>query len=794
MKASKNVPFNQKLYDHQEIARKAIIDSFESAMCSMKLYKPVGEVAFRGRPAPGFLLHDEVGLGKTKTSLSVLHHFLQKGEISHLLVCPASAKGNWFKQAKDCFGDKVTIVEYTGTYKQKRRALRSKRSNTIIMMTYSTISRMYGHWMSTLTYKSCADDPELGERVISAHKGYKAARLPLFYVGSPPHAAVFKKYSGKTYKKEDIKLAKRLFTRQWTTIILDEVHRAKDKNSNTAKALAMLKVNYRLGLTATPIVNRMKELCTIFSHALGYIRCPDAYCSTSGFHENFMLGRKKENIKEFRVEPPVYYDVMVEPDISSMDKAVYMTLLAETKRDYKMATDWYLTRGMTEEQARKAQLAARNRFFSLVKTMSYSSLHNSVVFNDEDVKKEPWKQDLMDKAYQDAVSNHPIRLDKISRDRFMTLALCIKKLFPNTMCKEVLKMIGSHLRDIDFIPSGKMLATLEIYKNMIRTDPEDKMIIFSDSRRYLEKVLTPWLNERGINSVLLVGGSKKKQNEAMRKFKEEPDMKVLCTIKSVGGLAHNFQAVSSTVVISDLSWSAAKDDQAVGRVNRIGQRATPKIFTLMWPRSACIALRQLGYLKNAMAKGYLYEQTNVHYIDRVARNLDMNMETALTGTCHFDSSNGMRWNALEPSKNRLSTTQEMLAKSNYREMRKKQSSKRKRQPVPSAAPDEKAWKTEEQLRIDLLQQQQAHAKKQRVKINLVDEEEEEKEMEWVLTPPSPMKETPLDEFVTDDSPAIDLLPEKEEEEEVYLIFDTSGNGREPIPITKIDPVSFQDWL
>lgn len=669
MFAVKPVKAKIELYAHQVEARDIILKSFRTATYQKKIFGLRIDSGYTRVPSPGFLLHDEVGVGKTVTSMSVLQDFVNTPRTlrpRYILVVPTTARENWRKQFKQFFGDQLKLREFTGTSTEKVKILDRLNGKRVLMVTYTTLSRLLGAYISTLNHSKLALSKDLAERVLTAFKGIKTCQPPAFCVDGPPHKAIYDKFPASKYKYDVRALAIKFFDYHWDFMIMDEVHKAKNRNSNCARALCIMKAEKRLGLSATPLSNRMKDLKGIFTQALGYSRSRRAHESYGYFFDDYMLGRKKENIKELSILPPVYYNITVDPNTSRMDKEMYMMFLDEAKRQKARASgDIEEATNMADHN--KLQNAARQKFFSRVKTLSYISLHHSVVFENEKDLKENFNFDY---AYAQAISNQKISMERSTAKKFFTFMLCFKKRMLFSYDKSIWKMIASYLGVVDVVPSAKMLATMDIYRHMRFTDPDDKLIVFSDSRRYLERVLHPWLTQNNVNAVLLLGGNKKKQEEAVRRFREDPKVKVLCTIKSVGGLARNFQAVSSTIIISDLSWTAADEEQAIGRIHRIGQRARPKVFTLMWPNSACTALRQLQYLKKRMSEGYLFEDMQTTFVDKVARNLDMDPKTALKGIVNYRQDRGLTPSAFMPHKVRLTSNSKMLENSAFRQIRK----------------------------------------------------------------------------------------------------------------------------
>jgi len=84
-----------------------------------------------------------------------------------------------------------------------------------------------------------------------------------------------------------------LASRKWTTIVLDEAHTIKNRDTQTSKGAMKLKGDFRLMLTGTPLQNHLSEIWNLFQFAN-----PGLLGSFQQFTERFILPVERNHDKE----------------------------------------------------------------------------------------------------------------------------------------------------------------------------------------------------------------------------------------------------------------------------------------------------------------------------------------------------------------------------------------------------------------------------------------------------------------------------------------------------------------
>lgn len=115
----------------------------------------------------------------------------------------------------------------------------------------------------------------------------------------------------------------------------------------------------------------------------------------------------------------------------------------------------------------------------------------------------------------------------------------------------------------------------EFVKELLEDNPDKKVVVFS---RFKETInaLEDYLK---VPTVKLTGDTKDR-DAAIKKFQNKKTRAFLATIGAAGEGIDGLQKVSDTMVFIDKDWSPAKNQQAVGRLVRQGQKNPVKVYSL----------------------------------------------------------------------------------------------------------------------------------------------------------------------------------------------------------------------
>jgi SNF2 family DNA or RNA helicase len=144
----------------------------------------------------------------------------------------------------------------------------------------------------------------------------------------------------------------------------------------------------------------------------------------------------------------------------------------------------------------------------------------------------------------------------------------------------------THLRELadaaqlvapEVAASSKLVELGNIIPDLLATG--HKILVFSEWER-MTRLAQEALGRLNIASVRLHGGmGPAAREEAMRRFREEPDLGVFLSTEA-GGLGLNLQ-VADYVINLDLPWNPARLEQRIARAHRMGQTSTVNVINII---------------------------------------------------------------------------------------------------------------------------------------------------------------------------------------------------------------------
>lgn len=299
--------------------------------------------------------------------------------------------------------------------------------------------------------------------------------------------------------------------------IYDEVQVAKNHTSMTHRALLTIHAKTRIGLTGTPIENRLRELKALFDVVL-----PSYMPSESQYREQFVLPIEKQHdmaAKELLAK-------FIKPFVLRRKKT-------DVLRDLPEKTEEVAYCDLSHDQSRLYQEA-------LLKARE-----NIIVNLQDDSKPIPYLPlfALLTKLKQ--ICDHP------------AVALAD----PANYC---------------LYQSGKWDLFLELLEEA--RESQQKIVVFSHYLSMMD-IIEAHLSANKIGFASIRGGTKNRREE-LRRFQEDPDCEVFIGSLQAVGLGVDLTA-ASVVIHYDRWWNAARENQATDRVHRIGQQRGVQVFKLV---------------------------------------------------------------------------------------------------------------------------------------------------------------------------------------------------------------------
>ncbi|CCO36820.1 putative ATP-dependent helicase C582.10c [Rhizoctonia solani AG-1 IB] len=148
----------------------------------------------------------------------------------------------------------------------------------------------------------------------------------------------------------------------------------------------------------------------------------------------------------------------------------------------------------------------------------------------------------------------------------------------------------------------KMIELLEEIEE--RSEGEDKTIVFSQFTTMLD-LLEPFLKDAGISHTRLDGSMLPKDREvALEKIRNSSRTKVILISFKAGSTGLNLTACNNVILV-DLWWNPALEDQAFDRAHRLGQTKDVHIYKLTIPETVEARILKLQDAKRDLAKAAL---------------------------------------------------------------------------------------------------------------------------------------------------------------------------------------------
>ncbi|MGK5594202.1 MAG: DEAD/DEAH box helicase [Parachlamydiaceae bacterium] len=304
---------------------------------------------------------------------------------------------------------------------------------------------------------------------------------------------------------------------EFTIAIFDEIQVAKNFQSRLYNSLLNIRSHMRLGLTGTPIENRLRELKALFDIILPLYMPAD-----TEFNRLYVKPVEREN------------------DMQQKQKLVRLIkpfILRRKKEDVLLDLP-----DKTEEMAHCDMHPEQAKLYQFVLQQGRERILSDLV---DPSKTIPYIHVFALLSHLKQVVDHP--------------ALYLKK-------TEQYKKYHS----------GKWDLFIELLQEA--RESEQKVVIFSQYLGMLD-IIENYLKANGIGFAGIRGVTKDR-SEQIKIFHQDPKCEVFVASLKAAGLGIDLTP-ASIVIHYDRWWNKAREDQATDRVHRIGQHRNVQVFKLM---------------------------------------------------------------------------------------------------------------------------------------------------------------------------------------------------------------------
>jgi SWI/SNF-related matrix-associated actin-dependent regulator of chromatin subfamily A member 5 len=404
------------------------------------------------------ILADEMGLGKTLQTISLLAYLRESRNINgpHLIIVPKSVVTNWTREFKR-WCPSIRCVRLQGTQDERKHVVQEFIK------------------------------PLKCDAVIASF--------------------------------ESVLLEKNHLTKiNWKYVIIDEAHRIKNENSSLSQAARLMKADFRLLITGTPLQNNLHELWALLNFLM-----PDVFDSSESFDAWFNVEdeKAKENV------------------VVRLQSVVRPFMLRRIKNDVetelmpKIETKLYI--GMT---------ALQRQWYTRVLMKDVETLN--ALGGAEKVR-------LLNVLMQlRKVCNHPYLFEGAEEGPPF--------------------IDGPHIWE----NAGKLSVLNKLLPKLQKQG--SRVLIFCQMTRMLD-IIEDYIRVKNYKYCRIDGSSKGDERDvAMDEFNAPGSDKFVFLLSTrAGGLGINLQT-ADTVVLYDSDWNPQVDLQAMDRAHRIGQTKQVRVF------------------------------------------------------------------------------------------------------------------------------------------------------------------------------------------------------------------------
>jgi superfamily II DNA or RNA helicase len=343
-----------------------------------------------------------------------------------------------------------------------------------------------------------------------------------------------------------------LKSHRFEVAIFDEIQIAKNHASQTHKALRSIPAQMRLGLTGTPIENRLRELKSLIDIVLPSYMPPD----------------------------PIFRDVFVNPIEKNQD-AEKKALLGRLVKPFIL---------------RRKKSEVLTDLPEKIEEIAYCDLSSE--------QKELYKQiafKMRNTVYQELKEN----VKPVSFVHVFSALSTLKQIcdHPSLVLNDTKNYHAHH--------SGKWDLFVELLNEA--RDSGQKVVIFS---QYIEMlaIIESYLKKKGIGFAT-IKGSTRDRPEQLRRFREDPACEVFVASLLAAGVGIDL-TVASIVIHYDRWWNPAKENQATDRVHRIGQNRGVQVFKLVTKHSIEEHIHQMIERKKGLLEDIIGQEDQITYLSR----------------------------------------------------------------------------------------------------------------------------------------------------------------------------------
>jgi SNF2 family DNA or RNA helicase len=352
-----------------------------------------------------------------------------------------------------------------------------------------------------------------------------------------------------------------LAQRKWFHVVGDEIHRIQNRQAKVSVAVKEIEATFKTGLSGTPAFDKPDDLWSVlnwlyptywtsywkyFNHHVLWVDY-NGYKTIIGVANEQELHDKMRGFYIRRKKEEVLTDL---PDVYYTEKLVELT--PKQRRAYNQMRDSMLSWvGENEDKP----VAAPQVVAQLTRLQQFAAAHGEVVIEEKPKRIGVGQLNELYKGNpgQD-IDGEGYIVDRITRERIIF---------------KTEKMV---LAD----PSSKIDAALEILEST------HKPVVFFSQFSQVIELFCARLEKHGISYGKYTGATPNRERTDIIERFQAGQLRVFAATLGAGGTGiDGLQLASDTCVFFDRSWSHSTNEQAIGRLHRIGQKNAVQVIDLI---------------------------------------------------------------------------------------------------------------------------------------------------------------------------------------------------------------------
>ncbi|KAJ3017989.1 hypothetical protein HKX48_003239 [Thoreauomyces humboldtii] len=395
-----------------------------------------------------------------------------------------------------------------------------------------------------------------------------------------------------------------LFDVKWFRIVLDEAQTIKNKTTKSAIGCCELSAQLRFCLSGTPIQNSIDELYSLLKF-LRFNPFNDYSVFKHQIADPLNRGRSKVAMERLRV---ILKALMLrrtkttvldgKPVLDLPARNVHLVKVQFNARDLEFYTQLERKMKTKLKSLQKDGGSNYTNILCLLLRLRQACNHRSLVGAGADTESEIAPKPVADDEEEDVDEMLAMfkTLEVDAENRQCTICFeqlvgvpsdqkqcldCTDKFVSSEAVKRgaaVSSIRGKRGKNAALVDeltrnwysSAKIDKTLEILDDLRLNDPTSKIIVFSQFTTMLDVVEVP-LRAKGYKFCRYDGSMPNPERErSIESIRTDPDVTVMLISLKCGSLGLNLTA-ANRVIMLDMWWNPALEDQAIDRVHRIGQ-------------------------------------------------------------------------------------------------------------------------------------------------------------------------------------------------------------------------------